>query len=50
MSSTAIVDIADGAATEIPMLPENLSSAARAGKRVFEARCVECHGQNTAGI
>ncbi|MCC3860745.1 c-type cytochrome [Pseudemcibacter aquimaris] len=30
-------------------LPEQLSDNAIVGKRIFEAKCASCHGQNAAG-
>ena len=30
-------------------LPQTLSTSANAGKRLFDARCASCHGQNAVG-
>ncbi|MBD3677303.1 MAG: cytochrome c [Rhodobacteraceae bacterium] len=46
---TAISDLADGAPIVEVRPPEQLSSDAIIGKRVFEASCAACHGANAAG-
>lgn len=42
-------EIAQGAAIVEVRLPAELSDDARIGKRVFEAKCAACHGENAAG-
>ena len=42
-------EIAQGAPMVTVALPEELSAEAQIGKLGFEAKCVECHGQNAAG-
>jgi mono/diheme cytochrome c family protein len=42
-------EIAQGAPLVTVVLPEELSAEAQIGKRGFEAKCAECHGQNAAG-
>ena len=41
--------MAAGAALAQVKLPAALSPAAKLGKRVFDAKCATCHGQNAAG-
>lgn len=40
---------APGAAIVAVAVPADLSAQAQAGKRVFDARCAACHGENAAG-
>lgn len=42
-------DIEMGAAIAKVSLPAELSPEAQIGKRVFEAKCADCHGANAAG-
>ncbi len=42
-------DLPQGAPIVEVKLPEQLSPAARIGKRAFEAKCATCHGVNAAG-
>ena len=49
MTSTFISGIAEGAPIVAPVLPASLSPEAEMGKRAFEAKCAECHGENAAG-
>lgn len=39
----------EGAPIEIVKLPANLSPEATIGKRGFDAKCADCHGENAAG-
>jgi len=38
-----------GAALATVMVPDDLPEEALLGRRVFEAKCAECHGKNAAG-
>ncbi|MDA5095769.1 cytochrome c [Aliiroseovarius sp. KMU-50] len=42
-------DIAMGDPIEVVKLPSELSSDAVIGKRMFDAKCAACHGENAAG-
>lgn len=46
---TALSTLAEGAPIVEVQLPEQLSSEATIGQRVFEASCAACHGDNAAG-
>lgn len=41
--------VADGDPIVTVALPAELSEFARIGKRIFETKCVVCHGENAAG-
>ncbi|UWP93904.1 cytochrome c (plasmid) [Aliiroseovarius crassostreae] len=41
--------IAEGAPIAEVRVPAELSAEAEIGKRVFEAKCAACHGENAAG-
>ncbi len=49
MASTETSGLAEGATIVDVRLPESLSDDARLGKRMFEAKCATCHGENAAG-
>lgn len=42
-------DLPEGAPIVEVAIPAELSSEAQIGQRVFEAKCVACHGENAAG-
>jgi mono/diheme cytochrome c family protein len=46
---TTLSDTGDSAAIVQVSLPAELSAKAEIGKRVFEAKCADCHGENAAG-
>ncbi|WP_137699858.1 c-type cytochrome [Marimonas lutisalis] len=50
MTSTDLGRIAAGAAIVAPALPARLSAEAEAGRVLFEANCIACHGRNAAGV
>ncbi|SEP18241.1 Cytochrome c553 [Salinihabitans flavidus] len=39
----------EGAALVTVSVPESLSEQAQMGKRIFDAVCADCHGENAAG-
>ncbi|MDQ2091842.1 c-type cytochrome [Marimonas arenosa] len=49
MTSTAMAGVADGEPIVTPRLPAALSERATMGKRAFEAKCQDCHGEHAAG-
>ena len=49
MTPPDLSDIEDGASIAQVTLPESFSDNARLGKRIFEAKCSVCHGENAAG-
>ncbi|MDA5095876.1 c-type cytochrome [Aliiroseovarius sp. KMU-50] len=49
MVSPDTSDIAIGDPIEAVNLPSELSSDAVIGKRMFDAKCAACHGENAAG-
>ena len=42
-------ELAEGAPIVEVSLPEELSGSAQLGKKIFEAKCASCHGENAAG-
>ena len=49
MTPPDLADVEDGEAIADVVLPESFSEIAMIGKRVFEAKCADCHGKNGAG-
>lgn len=49
MTSTFMAGVAEGDPIVSPVLPDELSAQAQMGKRAFEAKCADCHGENAAG-
>jgi mono/diheme cytochrome c family protein len=49
MTTEDTSNIEDGEPLAEVTLPASFSADAKIGKRVFEAKCMQCHGQNAAG-
>lgn len=49
MTPPDLSGIEDGDAIAQVALPASLSEQAKLGKRIFEAKCADCHGTNAAG-
>jgi mono/diheme cytochrome c family protein len=49
MTPPDLSTVAKGAPIAEVSIPTELSSNAQIGKRVFEAKCADCHGVNAAG-
>jgi len=49
MTPTDTSEIAQGAPIVTVRVPAELSAKAQIGKRVFDAKCAACHGENAAG-
>ncbi len=49
MTPTDTSAVAEGEALAAVKIPAEFSSEATIGKRVFDAKCAACHGENAAG-